>query len=254
MLTTILLDLDETLCDTTGANNKALDKLTQKFLAFFPTQSELQAQHFANAYLKGIYRELDQRYQSLLLPIIDEKQFRLKLIKLILNDMDIYHFNNNQVDQLQTCFDDARMQFFDFFPQIETWIKELRKHFTLGVITNGPVFSQQAKVNRVQLRDKVDFVIIGGEEPEQKPAKSIFDKALKLAKCSPESAIHIGDSLSADIQGANNAGIQSIWISHDQVLPENTTAKPTYTVNYPIELSELINKISSIKEVCKTSN
>lgn len=243
MLTTLLLDLDETLCDTTGANNKALALMAEQFSELFPQTSDEHAQAFAQSYIKGIYRELDQRYQALLLPVVNEEAFRLELIRLICADMGITTLPENTEAILQRCFDDARTRFFDFFPGIEAWLAELRQHFTLGVITNGPEFSQVVKVDRVNLRERVDFVIIGGQEPEQKPHKSIFDKALELAGCETHEVLHIGDSLAADIQGANNAGIDSVWISHSQELPNSSQAVPTHIIENPLQLPELIAQL-----------
>ena len=77
MITTLLLDLDETLCDTTGANNKALALLAEKFNQLFAQTSVAEGQAFAQAYIQGIYRELDERYQALLLPVENEEAFRL---------------------------------------------------------------------------------------------------------------------------------------------------------------------------------
>ncbi|MEH6652034.1 MAG: hypothetical protein V7707_18585 [Motiliproteus sp.] len=56
---------------------------------------------------------------------------------------------------------------------------QTRNRFILN--TNGPEFSQIPKLEAVSLAEHVDHFIIGGQEPEQKPARSIFDKALTLA-------------------------------------------------------------------------
>ncbi|NRB40525.1 MAG: HAD-IA family hydrolase [Pseudomonadales bacterium] len=248
MLKTLLLDLDETLCDTTGANNKALRMMAEKFCQLFPALSEEEGTAFSQRYLKGIYRELNESYQQKLLPVTNEEQFRLSLISLILDDMSITDIPEGAESVLQQCFDDARTAFFDFFPGIETWLASLREHFTLGVITNGPEFSQRVKVERVNLKNRVDFFLIGGLEPEQKPAKSIFEKALRLANCEKHQALHIGDSLAADIQGANNAGIDSVWISHGQELPDNSSAQPTHIIETPFQLPELIKQLKRVSE------
>ena len=97
-------------------------------------------------------------------------------------------------------------------------LAEARKLFTLVVITNGPEFSQVPKVERVNLAEHVDHIIIGGQEPEEKPAPSIFYKALKLANCEAHEAVHVGDSLATGISGAHNSGITSVWIQHQQPL------------------------------------
>ena len=103
----------------------------------------------------------------------------------------------------------------------------MRNEFTLVVITNGPIYSQHPKVNKLELRKQVHHVIIGGEEPKEKPHKNIFIKACEFASCKPEEAIHVGDSLTADIKGAANSGIKSVWISpelKEDPLPDHTIA------------------------------
>jgi HAD superfamily hydrolase (TIGR01549 family) len=243
MLKALFLDLDETLCDTSGANEKALDVMADKVTTLFKGGVDERA--FVAHYLKGIYRELDERYAQALLPVEDEGAFRLALIEMILQDLGIEQVQTESAAVLQQSFDRARFEFFDFFPGIKQMLLDFRQRFTLVVITNGPEFSQVAKVNAVQLREYVDHVIIGGQEPEEKPAVSIFEKALGLAACEASEAIHIGDSLKADITGANNAGIESIWVSHNQGLPISTEAKPDHVIPTPLHIRGLVEKIAS---------
>ena len=111
------------------------------------------------------------------------------------------------------------------------------------MITNGPEFSQIPKVERINLKDHVDHIIIGGQEPEQKPARSIFDKALTLAQCKPHEAIHVGDSLASDIAGAHNCGITSVWIQHQQPLDAELGINPHHTLLHPSEIPQLIRDL-----------
>jgi N-acylneuraminate-9-phosphatase len=124
------------------------------------------------------------------------------------------------------------------------FLTEARKLFTLVVITNGPEYSQVPKVEAIKLAEYVDHIIIGGQEPEQKPARSIFEKALKLANCKAHEAIHVGDSLAADIVGAHNSGITSVWISHQQPLDAELGINPHHTLLLPSEIPGLIRELS----------
>ena len=90
------------------------------------------------------------------------------------------------------------------------------------------------------LAEHVDHIIIGGEEPEQKPAVSIFEKALRLAGCEAHEAIHVGDSLASDIAGAHNSGITSVWVQHQQPLDAELGIDPHHSVMHPDEIPELI--------------
>ena len=245
MLKALFLDLDETLCDTTGANNKALKVMESKIKEMF--SGNVDENHVAAQYIKGIYRDFDERFTKLFLPITNEGEFRLALIEQILEDAGIETIPAGTATTLQKTFDDARTDFFDFFPSIKELLIDLRSHFTLVVITNGPEFSQVLKVETVQLDQYVDHIIIGGQEKEEKPAVSIFHKALKLAQCEAHEVMHIGDSLKADIAGANASNICSVWISHSQDPDESLSIEPTHTIENPFQIRELIASLHEFK-------
>ena len=45
-----------------------------------------------------------------------------------------------------------------------------------------------------------------------KPHRELFDKALEISGCLPEEVIHVGDSLSSDVEGAKRAGIRPVLL------------------------------------------
>jgi len=209
-LKALFLDMDETLCDTSGANVKALEHLRK--LVQLRSSVDFDTHEFARLYLSGIYKDLSDELRVALFPIENEEEFRTDLMKILLRDCG-WDFTRDDLHSLRREFDDHRMRVFDFFPGVSSQLKELKKYYKLIVITNGPIYSQRPKVKQLKLRGYVDAVIIGGEEPEEKPHKSIFEKALRLADCAPQEALHVGDSEPADIKGANNAGVRSVWIN-----------------------------------------
>ncbi|NRA41126.1 MAG: HAD family hydrolase [Pseudomonadales bacterium] len=243
-LKALFLDMDETLCDTTGANRKALQDMAQ--LASQLLGKHFDALAFANGYLQGIYRNLPTDYQRDLLPLAEQSElhFRHALIQRLITDAGIA-LNAEQslafAQQLQDCFDSARTKYFDFFPGILTWLTRMREQLKLVVITNGPEFSQVTKIERVNMATHVDHVLIGGLEPAEKPHKSIFDKALRLANCQPEQVIHIGDSLATDILGARNSNIASVWVQHEQ--QPDRSIQANWTVAHPSDIPSLIDDL-----------
>ncbi len=241
-LKALFLDLDETLCDTSGANQKALAIMASDAKSKIPG---LDGDKFAHLYLKGIYRELGEPYTNLLQQSETEEAFRHALIQQILTELGFDHEHNSleMAQYLQASFDDSRSQHFDFFNGITDWLARMRKKYTLVVITNGPTYSQIPKVERVNLKEHVDHILIGGQEPEQKPHKSIFEKALKLANCQNNEVIHIGDSLSADIQGAINSNIHSVWVQHGQTPDPEIQAD--WVIEHPFDLESLLETIIS---------
>lgn len=243
MLKALFLDMDETLCDTQGANLQAQQLLAQAAQRCF---SGIDGQRFASDYVKGIYRDWTDTQRQRYMPIIEqhsEGDFRLQLIRDLLALQGEKTVSEKIALELQQGFDRDRLDAFKFYPGISEFLLSARQYFTLVVITNGPEFSQIPKVEAIKLADYVDHIIIGGQEPEQKPAKSIFDKALQLAGCQASEAIHVGDSLAADIAGAHNSGINSVWIQHQQPLDAELGINPSHTVMHPSEIPALIKQL-----------
>lgn len=244
MLKALFLDMDETLCDTFGANQEATrllgEELDRRYRAAFDGQA------VARAYVAGIYRQWSDSQRARYLPVAEQQGegvFRVLLMRDLLLEQGIEQVADADVQSLRDMFDRERLAAFHFYPGIVEFLAEARKLFTLVVITNGPEYSQIPKVEAVKLAEHVDHIIIGGQEPEQKPARSIFEKALRLANCEAHEAIHVGDSLAADIAGAHNSGITSVWIQHQQPLDAELGINPHHTVLHPSEIPALIRGI-----------
>lgn len=244
MLKALFLDLDETLCDTLGANDRAKQLMAENVQNLYG--KNLDGKTFSDAYVTGIYRQWTDKQRARYMPIIEQQSeaaFRLQLIQDLLAERGVDNVSDEAAQVLQDKFDSDRLEAFDFYPGIVTFLADARKLFTLVVITNGPEFSQTPKIERVHLAEHVDHIIIGGQEPEEKPAISIFDKALKLANCQAHEVIHVGDSLASDIAGAHNSGITSVWVQHQQPLDAELGINPHHTVLHPSEIPALIRQL-----------
>lgn len=64
---------------------------------------------------------------------------------------------------------------------------------------------------------KLDFVITSYEAGVEKPNSKIFRKAIEAAnvKCEPSEALHIGNEMDKDFEGARNAGWNAILINSE---------------------------------------
>jgi N-acylneuraminate-9-phosphatase len=245
MLKALFLDMDETLCDTLAANKRATALMGQGISARYG--GDLDGQGAADAYVEGIYRQWSDSQRARYLPIIEQQSegaFRVQLICDLLAERGVQDVSEADARALQNNFDSDRLAAFDFYPGIVEFLAEARKLFTLVVITNGPEYSQIPKVETINLAEHVDHIIIGGQEPEQKPARSIFEKALGLAGCEAHEAIHVGDSLATDITGAHNSGITSLWIQHQQPLDAELGINPNHTVLHPGEIPAFIRDLT----------
>lgn len=81
-----------------------------------------------------------------------------------------------------------------------------------GIVTNGEVVSQQAKIEHLGLQRKVDAVVISGQLGIRKPDVRIFHHALERVDAVARRAIFVGDHPENDVAGAHGAGLYTVWI------------------------------------------
>jgi putative hydrolase of the HAD superfamily len=97
----------------------------------------------------------------------------------------------------------------------------VRRKYRVGILTNGFTTSQRGKIKRYRLDEYVDFSLVSEEAGYHKPDRRLFMTALKLSgETQPERVLYVGDSLTADIQGAISAGFIPVFMCPDgQVEP-----------------------------------
>ncbi len=111
-----------------------------------------------------------------------------------------------------------------------------QKKYALHLITNGFEKTQWSKLNNSGLSGYFTHVITSEGSNSLKPKKEIFDFAMEKARSTLPESIMIGDNLDADIQGAINAGMDTVFVNHINAVP---AIKPTYTVTHLQELENI---------------
>ena len=113
------------------------------------------------------------------------------------------------------------------------------------VVTNGVAATQRKRIRAAGIWDYFDDVFISEELDSQKPQKLFFDRCLARlgvgadgAEAFLRTALVIGDSLTSDIKGAFNAGIDSCWYN-----PSSAANERQIPVTYQIKTLEEIKEI-----------
>lgn len=89
-------------------------------------------------------------------------------------------------------------------------LKQLAQRYTLVALTNG-----NADVYRTPLGTFFEHAWRAEDVGSSKPEPGMFIKALETTATSAEEMVHIGDSLTDDVGGAQQAGVKSIWLTQD---------------------------------------
>lgn len=101
----------------------------------------------------------------------------------------------------------------------------------IAVLTNGFTDVQLARIAASGLADTFEAIFTSEEIGYQKPQPEIFEHVFKQLQIKDKSRVlMIGDSLSSDIRGGNNYGIDTCWYNPKQK-ENNGLAKPTYEIH-----------------------
>ena len=119
----------------------------------------------------------------------------------------------------------------------------------LAVLTNGFQEVQHARIAISCLKDTFEAIITSEETGFQKPQPEIFDYVFeKLSLFDKGKVLMIGDSLTSDIQGGNNFGIDTCWFNpHGK--ENSTTIKPTYEIDNYEELVEIVQQMILLEQI-----
>ncbi|MGQ0809759.1 MAG: HAD-IA family hydrolase [Nitrospiraceae bacterium] len=121
-------------------------------------------------------------------------------------------------------FDDFFEEIFGAFEGAQCWtlypetvevLKKLKEEgLELGIVSNFD--SRLFQVLRsLGIRDFFDTITIASLAHAAKPAAEIFRVALRKHAVDPEEAVHVGDSVQDDVEGARNAGMTGVLIERE---------------------------------------
>lgn len=110
-------------------------------------------------------------------------------------------------------------------------VKSLKGRVKQYAVTNGTKVAQDKKLAKSGLVELFDAVFISEEIGVEKPGVGFFEKVWdSIGKYKSDEVMIIGDSLTSDIQGGNNAGILCCWYN-----PKGAVNDKGVRVDYEID-------------------
>ena len=213
----LLFDLDHTLLDFDAAEDVALSHLLKE-------EGVEDIQAYKNYYVpmnKTLWKDLEQK------KITKQELVNTRFAKLFA------HFDIEK----DGAYLAERYQFFlskqgQIFPGVEDLLKKLiHQGFELYAATNGITYIQTGRLEQSGISPYFKEIFISEQLHTQKPDAAFYEKiGARISNFDKKYALMIGDSLSADIQGGNNAGIDTIWYNPHH-LKNKSLAQPTYEID-----------------------
>jgi putative hydrolase of the HAD superfamily len=124
---------------------------------------------------------------------------------------------------------------FDYTFEILDYLIE--KKYSIHLITNGFEKTQWSKLDNSSLSKYFTHVITSEASNSVKPKKEIFEFAVNKCGGKIEESIMLGDNLNADIIGAQNAGMDTVFVNH---INAECSAKPTHIITHLKDLESIL--------------
>ncbi|MFZ1022857.1 MAG: HAD family hydrolase [Thermoplasmata archaeon] len=139
---------------------------------------------------------------------------------------------------VQEIFDDPSS--VQLYPETRDLLTELKAQgYRMGLLSNHhDGLMKVLKYHRID--PFFESVTYSQEVGAEKPAPAMFQRALERAGCAASDVVHVGDSLSADVEGARRSGLVPIWINR-KGLPGSPELLTIQTLS---ELPPLLKQLS----------
>lgn len=222
---TILLDFDHTLFDSDGSEASAFAHALER-------SGVPRAEGLYSTYQRinlGLWKQVEQG--TLRPSVVGTRRFE-----------DLVAEAGLVADPTELAYDFARAMGAEgcLYPGVREILDNLAEMASLALVTNGIGAIQRARIERLDIDQYFDAIVISGEVGTSKPGSRIFELAFsELGDPPKRTAVMVGDSLNSDIKGGADFGVDTVWFN-----PSAAEAGPDDRVTHEIvELEELLGLV-----------
>ena len=221
----IFFDLDDTLYEYHGETVRYVEKTAFSLLTpFIPLPKVLDTYEL-------VKRQEDEEYLEHKMSMEDFYDVTCRFSRLLrLLGLDDRYLSEKMTQAYWEKWVGVIKPFLD----TEFVLKELKKKYELGILTNGLMEQQRKRVLSIGLGEYFDYFFTSDSMNADKPSKEYFDFVLKAIKYKNHECALVGNDSLKDVESANNAGMVSIWYNRKGLQQK---ANAHYTIT---ELKELL--------------
>lgn len=219
----VFIDIDDTLLDFTKCANDAIKSACNKFGVPYTT-TLVDTFHPINL---DLWHRLEKK------EVTKEKLFDTRF-QIVFDKLGI------KADGIafETAFRENFHESAILVDGARDLLEYLRSKYKVYVASNASMHQQTNRMKRAELDGYIDGYFVSEEIGFPKPQKEFFDACFKeLPDVKPQDVVMIGDSLSADIKGACEYGLKTIWYNHRN--------EPTSDV----KCDYIVSRLSEVKNI-----
>jgi len=222
----IIFDADETLFDFKKSEKVSLESTMREFNLDYEEDYHLEIYKEINA---AVWKELEEG-------LITQKELNDLRFQRLLERLKI---NKNAIDIADTYIKHLSRSSFLYENSFDL-IENLSKAYRMAIISNGLKEVQNNRLGKSTISKFFEVIIISEEVGLAKPDPAIFQLLFDRTNSPDKSKVlMVGDSLSSDIQGGINFGIDTCWYNAGETINQSKI-KPTYEINRLTDLYDLL--------------
>ncbi len=228
MIEFLLLDLDDTILDFHKAEAIAI-RQTLRFFGLEPTEHVVSRYRVIN---QEHWRRLEKQE-------LTREQVLVGRFHQLFREFGIHQEPTVCARQYEYFLSSDHF----FLPGAEDALAELSQKYRLFLVSNGTASVQKGRLDSAGIRKYFENIFISQDVGADKPNPLYFQRVFaQIPDFHRERALIVGDSLTSDILGGNNAGIATCWIN-----PHHAPANPRIPANYELErLAQLSALLESL--------
>lgn len=233
MFECLFIDLDETILDFHKAEFVALGKTLLAF-GIEPTEQ-----------VRGCYDRINRAcWSALERGEMNREQVRIGRFAGLLEELGVC----GDPQEYAECYETNLSQGHYFLPGAYEALEALSEKYRLFLASNGLARVQAGRLKSAGIGRFFERIFISQEIGADKPSKEFFDRCFQqIPGLCRERCMIVGDSLSSDILGGQNAGIATCWVN-----PKSLPGKAGIRVDHEIEsLAQLYPLLEQLREEMK---
>jgi len=223
----VLLDADMTIWDFEASEKYALRDVVER-LGVSVTEEIMQHYHEVN----------DALWHAFNLKQVTREQLTVQRFE----DLLAFIGKEGAADpaELNEFYQEQLGSYSIMLPGAEEMCRTLAERCTLYILTNGLHVAQTGRFEKSPIKPYIKEMFISQDMGCQKPDKEYFDKVFEIIGLEDRTrAVMVGDSLTSDIQGGINGGVDTIWYNPKRK-PMNPHIMPTYTA---YSMDEIVERV-----------
>ncbi|ADL53001.1 YjjG family noncanonical pyrimidine nucleotidase [Clostridium cellulovorans] len=222
----IIFDADDTLFDFKKSEREAFKNTMVEYDVEYDENYHLKIYHDINSI---IWKELEDK-------LITQEELKVERFRRLSEAINSKLDENKLAKSYIKHLGNASFLFEETLGLIES----LHKDYKLTIVTNGLTDVQKNRIKKSTIAKYFQDIVISEEIKVAKPDPKIFQHALDNIKHTDKSKVlMVGDSLTSDIQGGINFGIDTCWYNPNK-MENKTEIHPTYEISNLAELKAIL--------------